>query len=124
MTLTGTAPVTALHPAASDTQPGAPNGKLHNAAVEFESLLIGDMLRSTRESGGGWMGSGEDESADSMIDMAEQQFARIMASGGGLGVAKLITEGLAQAADRKHSADQPSVRLSSSAIRSAYSSGI
>lgn len=123
MTLTKAEPVTALHPAAGDNKPQS-NAKLHNAAVEFESLLIGDMLRSARESGGGWMGSGEDQSADSVIDMAEQQFARIMAAGGGLGVAKLITEGLAQAANRDQSSDQPSERLSSSAIRSAYSGGI
>jgi len=98
--------------------------KLHDAAVEFESLLIGDMLRSARESGCGWMGGGEDQAAGPVLDLAEQHFAKVMAAGGGLGVAKLITEGLAQAAGRDPSAAQPSEGLSCSAIRSACSGGI
>jgi Rod binding domain-containing protein len=97
--------------------------KLHDAATQFESLLIGDMLRSVRESGGGWMG-GEDQSAGSIIEMAEQRFAQLLAAGGGLGMAKLVTEGLAKAANRSSADAQPSAEFSSSAIRKAYSVGI
>ncbi len=70
------------------------------------------------------MGGGEDQSAESVLDIAEQQFARIMAAGGGLGMAKLITQALAQGADRDHSAADSPADFKSSAIRSAYSGGI
>lgn len=123
MTLARTVPVTALHPATEQNKP-QPNAKLHDAAVEFESLLIAGMLRSARQSGGGWMSGGEDQSAESLLDTAEQQFARILAAGGGLGMAKLITQGLAQTTNPDHPDTHPPADFKSSAIRSAYSGGI
>lgn len=64
-----------------------------DAAKQFEALLIGQMLRSARQSGSGWLGS-EDSSGECATDYAEQQFAAILARNGGLGLAGLITKGL------------------------------
>lgn len=70
------------------------------AAREFEALLIGQMLKSAREADGseGWLGTGQDSSGTSVLEFAEQQFAQLMASGGGLGLAKMVTQGLSPSA--------------------------
>jgi Rod binding domain-containing protein len=69
--------------------------RIHNAATQFEGLLIGEMLKSARESSsGGWMGTGDDAGADSAMGLAEQYFAQAMATGGGLGLARMIGAGL------------------------------
>ena len=68
--------------------------KVHDAAQQFEALLMGQILRSARQSGAGWLGSGEDSSAECATDFAEQQFAAVLAQQGGLGLATLITSGL------------------------------
>jgi flagellar protein FlgJ len=68
-------------------------GKVHEAAQQFEALLMGQILRSARQSGSGWMG-GEDPSAECATDYAEQQFAAVLAQQGGLGLADLIAKGL------------------------------
>ncbi len=72
--------------------------KIRNAARQFESLLIEQMLKSARDSGSGdWTGSSDDQTGSPMTDMAEQQFAQMLASNGGLGLAKMVVDGL----DRK-----------------------
>jgi flagellar protein FlgJ len=68
--------------------------KIHDAAEQFEALLIGQILRSVRESGGGWLGSGGDSSGDCATEYAEQHFATTLAQQGGLGLAGLISKGL------------------------------
>jgi Rod binding domain-containing protein len=76
--------------------PGDTPERLTQVAAEFESLLIAQMLRSMREaSGGGWLGS-DDQSMSAMTEMAEQQFARVLASQGGLGLRDVIVEGLSK----------------------------
>ena len=72
--------------------------KVHDAAQQFESLLIGELLKSSRSGGGsGWLGTGEeDDAGQTAVDMAEQQFARMLASQGGLGMSKLIESGIRQ----------------------------
>ena len=67
--------------------------KVRDAAQQFEALLIGQMLRSVRESGGGWLGGG-DASSDCLTEHAEQHFATMLAQQGGLGLADLISRGL------------------------------
>jgi len=62
------------------------------AAKQVEALLIGQMLRNAHESG-----EQEDQTGDTMWDVAAQKFAQVMADNGGLGLAKLIQQGL----DRK-----------------------
>jgi len=71
---------------------GAKPTKVRDAAQQFEALLIGQILRSVRESGG-WLGS-SDPSADCAAEYAEQQFAAVIAQRGGLGLADLIARGL------------------------------
>ena|ERR1051326_5281826 len=93
----------AITPSMADLQ-GAPSSggprkpddpaRVHDAAQQFEALLMGQMLRSVREGEGNWLSTGDDSSGDSATDFAEQQFASTMAQQGGLGLATLITEGL------------------------------
>ena len=81
----------ALSQAASSDQPS----KIDDAAKQFEALMLGQILKAARESSdGGWLGTGEDDSGQLALDMAEQQFAQAMSSNGGLGIAKLVTAGL------------------------------
>jgi len=79
-------------PAASRADDRDP-ARVKDAAQQFEALLLGQMLRSVRESASGWLGE-EDNAGESATDMAEQQFAMVMAQQGGLGLANLITSGL------------------------------
>ncbi len=70
--------------------------RIRDAAQQFEALLLNQMLHSARESsGGGWLSlGGEDASGDSATDFAEQQLADTLARQGGLGLSKMIAEGL------------------------------
>jgi peptidoglycan hydrolase FlgJ len=88
-------PLSALTGApAAPQRTGATPGRVRDAAEQFEALLIGQMLRSQRESGGGgWLGS-EDSAGDCATDFAEQQFAGVLAKSGGLGIAALVGRGL------------------------------
>ncbi len=73
---------------------------LHKAAVEFESVLLGQWLQSAEKSfadvpGGG--GEEEDAGGEQMMSFAMQQLAGGLAARGGLGIAKLVEAGLARA---------------------------
>ena len=68
--------------------------RVRDAAQQFEALLIGQILRSVRERGEGWLGSGDGSSSDCATEYAEQQFAATLAKQGGLGLADLISKGL------------------------------
>lgn len=63
------------------------------AAHQFEGILIGQMLKAAR-SGEGWLGTGEDSAAESAMGLAEEQFAAAMAAQGGIGLARMIADGL------------------------------
>ena len=80
--------------AAARPNPSRDPQKVHDAARQFEALLLGQMLRTERQSGSGWLGTGEDSSSECAIDYAEQQFAAVLASQGGLGIANLVAKGL------------------------------
>ena len=80
-------------PAAAPTKADTPE-KVRDAAQQFEALLIGQILRSARESGAGWFSDGEDPSGEIATDYAEQQFAAVLAQKGGLGLAGMIAKGL------------------------------
>lgn len=67
-------------------------GKIHEAAQQFESLLIGELLKSSR--GSGWLGTDDEEAGQTGIEMAEQQLSQLMASSGGLGISHMIESGL------------------------------
>jgi Rod binding domain-containing protein len=68
--------------------------KIREAASQFEALLIGQVLKSAHGDDGGWLGSGEDASAGSAMGMADEYLARSLSSRGGLGLAKMIAQGL------------------------------
>jgi Rod binding domain-containing protein len=80
---------TGISPAVSGAKPK----DTVEAARQFESLLIAQMLRTARGSEG-WLGTGEDSTAASAMEMAEEQFASAMSAQGGLGLAKMIADGL------------------------------
>jgi flagellar protein FlgJ len=71
--------------------------RIQATAGEFEALLIGSLLKSMREAGSsGWLGTGDDKASESLMEIAEQQLARVMATQGGLGLARMVVQGLAQ----------------------------
>jgi Rod binding domain-containing protein len=79
-------------------------GKIENAAKQFESLLISQILKSAHESGSGsWLSTGDDQSGEAAMELAEEQFAQALASRGGLGLSRLIVQGL-----KARSQDDPS----------------
>ena len=68
--------------------------KIQDAARQFESLLIGQMMKSMRDSEGGWMGTDADDASSSALEYAQEMFAQPLAAGGGLWLAKLVAKGL------------------------------
>lgn len=68
--------------------------KVKDAARQFEALLIGQMLKSMRDSEGGWMGTDEDDASSSAMEYAQEMFAQSLTAGGGLGLANLVAKGL------------------------------
>lgn len=94
-----------ISPFASATAPmqsPAPAPKTtEEAARQFESLLIAQMLKSARESG--WK-SDDSEDGDSetstMLDLSEQQFAQMLAQKGGLNLSRMIVNGLDRGAPK------------------------
>jgi flagellar protein FlgJ len=69
-------------------------GKIKDAARQFEALLIGQMLKSMRDSEGGWLGTGDDEASSSAMEYAQEMFAQSLSANGGLGMASLVMKGL------------------------------
>lgn len=69
------------------------------AAEQFEALLVGQMLRSMREAGGGgWLGGSEKDAAFGLMEMAEQCLASALAAQGGMGLARLVEDSLSKQA--------------------------
>ena len=83
--------------------------KIREAATQFESLLIGQMLKSMHsEDGEGWLGTGDDPTASSAMGLADEYLAQAMSKRGGLGLAKSVAAGLSKAAANSSSpATQP-----------------
>jgi Rod binding domain-containing protein len=68
------------------------------AAEQFESLLMAQMLKGSHdETSGGWLGTGDDQAGSSMSELAEEHLAQSMVAGGGLGLTRLIAAGLKRA---------------------------
>jgi Rod binding domain-containing protein len=76
--------------------------KIADVAKQFEALMVGQLLKSARESsGGGWLDSEdgqEDQTGSMVMEMAEQGFSQAIAARGGLGIAKMVTANLARGA--------------------------
>ena len=68
--------------------------KMRDAACQFESLLMGQLMKSMRESNSGWLGDEEDQATSTATEMAEEQFAKALARQGGLGLANMVVSGL------------------------------
>jgi flagellar protein FlgJ len=81
--------------AANGTSQNSPQ-KIKDAAQQFEALMIGQLLKTAREASGsgGWFGTGEDETGQIPMEMAEQQLAATMAKQGGFGLTTTITRDL------------------------------
>ena len=60
------------------------------AAEQFESLLLAQMLRTAREDSGDSLSEDQDPSAGSLWDLSVQQFSQMLAKNGGVGLAKMI----------------------------------
>jgi flagellar protein FlgJ len=72
--------------------------KIKDAGKQFEALLIAQMMKSMRDSEGGWLGTGEDDSSQSAMEYGQEAFAQAMANSGGLGLADMIARGLQKSA--------------------------
>jgi Rod binding domain-containing protein len=87
--------MSAINPAAFMTS-GTPTGIARpkngaDAAQQFESLLLHQLLKSASSEEGGWLGTGEEDSAGlQALSLAQEQFASALAASGGLGLAKLL----------------------------------
>ncbi len=68
--------------------------KVKTAAGQFEALLIGQLMKSMHDSEGGWLGTGDDQSASSAMDYGEEVFAQSMAANGGLGISSFVAKQL------------------------------
>lgn len=78
-------------PAAAEPRPSSESANA--AAAQFEALLIAQMLKSSRQSGEGWLGGGGDAS-QTMTEFAEEQLASAIAQAGGLGLSSIASAGL------------------------------
>lgn len=68
--------------------------KIKAAATQFEALLIGQMLKSMHDLEGGWLGTGDDQSASSAMEYGQEMFAQSLANNGGLGLASMVAQGV------------------------------
>ncbi|HUI56503.1 MAG TPA: hypothetical protein VLY04_16120 [Bryobacteraceae bacterium] len=87
-------PATGLDIQGTAARPKDDPAKIMDAAKQFEALLIAQMMKSMRDSEGGWLGTGDDESASAAMEYGQEAFAQAMATSGGLGLSKLVAEGL------------------------------
>jgi Rod binding domain-containing protein len=78
----------------SAPRPAEDPAKIRDAAKQFESLLIGQMMKSMHDSEGGWLGTGEDQSSSSAMEYGQEIFAQAMSASGGLGLANMVAKGL------------------------------
>lgn len=83
----------------SAVRPKDDPARIKAAAKQFEALLIGQMLKSMHDSEGGWLGTGDDESASSAMEYGQEIFAQALAANGGLGLASLVARGLEKPAE-------------------------
>jgi Rod binding domain-containing protein len=69
--------------------------RIADSAKQFEAMMISQMMKVAKGDG-----SGEDDSANALGDMAGEQFAQLLAANGGVGLAKLVTQALDRADKR------------------------
>jgi Rod binding domain-containing protein len=72
--------------------------EIAKAASDFEGLLIGELLKSARAGGSGWLDTDSDDADSTLTEMSEQALSTSLASGGGLGLAKMVITNLQKSA--------------------------
>jgi Rod binding domain-containing protein len=73
--------------------------KVLNAAKQFESLLIAQLMKSMQDNEGGWLSAGDDDqSSSAAMEYGQEAFAQAMSANGGLGLAKMVASGLERSA--------------------------
>lgn len=83
--------------AARSERPAEPG--IREAARDFEGLLIASMLKSIRESASA-DSSDSDQAGAVALEMADEQMSKVLAQNGGLGLARILTEGLSKGGDQ------------------------
>ena len=93
-------------PAAASNVKNSPE-KIAEAARQFEGLLIGQMFKAMHQDAEeGWLGTGEDQTASSAMDLADEYLAQSMAQHGGFGLAEMISRQLTPAAEASQPAPE------------------
>jgi Rod binding domain-containing protein len=90
------APISSLSPlptVTSTPSSGKPKDAA-DAAKQFEAMLIAQMLHSAREEAEDDALGGGDSAGSTMLDMADQQFSKLLTDRGGLGLASVIEKSL------------------------------
>jgi flagellar protein FlgJ len=77
--------------------------EIHRAAQQFESLLISQILKTAHDDSEGWPGTGDDQTASSAMAIAEEQLAQALSTKGGLGLGRLIEQGLTKSTNATES---------------------
>jgi len=88
-------------PAATD---GAKNPKLVNAAQQFESMMLQEMLKPMRSGEDSWGGDDEkssDSSMDTISSFGTEAVATAISKGGGLGIARQVIQQVTQEHQRE-----------------------
>jgi flagellar protein FlgJ len=81
-------------PATIGSDPSRP-ANLAEAAAQFEALLLGQLLRAMHDpASAGWMGTGDDQAGATMLEVAQEHLARVLAAQGGFGLARMVVQGL------------------------------
>lgn len=92
-------PLTPISPEFASLKKDDSPESIKKAATQFEALLLGEVLKSARDSeGSGWLGTDEDDASSILSDVSEQQLSQALAASGGLGLAKMIGAGLSKSA--------------------------
>jgi len=85
--------------------------KISGVAKQFEALMIGQILKSARESsGGGWLGNEDDkddQTGSMVMELGEQGLSQALAAHGGLGIAKMVTANLERHVKTPSSGSEP-----------------
>jgi Rod binding domain-containing protein len=83
--------------------------KIAGVSKQFEALMIGQILKSARESsGGGWLSNEDDQDDQSgslVMELGEQGLSQAIAAHGGLGIAKMVTANLQRGHSKTASSD-------------------
>ena len=72
--------------------------QIEAAAEQFEALLVAHLLKTMREAGESDKDREGLSGGETYLEMAEQQLAQALASRGGLGLSRLILQGIRSAA--------------------------